>query len=332
MPRLSVNLPWNPDFVETFLNRARLADEIGIDTIAVIEGYGHDAFSGLALLARETSRIRLATAVVNVFSRTPSALAMHFGTIDQLSGGRVVVGLGASGPGAIERFHGVPFDRPFARIRETMEIIRRVWAHERFDYHSDWINIERALVSGMEPVQASPPIHLATLHPTSVRLAAEQADGWMPAWIPNDRLVEQLAAVRAQVVAAGRDAAALEIRSPATTVVVPDPERVAEVERNHAQGMAFFSVRSGPMYWNQFQRQGLGAEVEAMRDAWAEGGVAAAAAAGAEASLRFGRRGGREECLAQLDLESAAGVDLHQVSVATDDDRVWADELSALIG
>ena len=114
-------------------------------------------------------------------------------------------------------------------------------------------------------------------------------------------------------------------------MVVPDPERVAEVERNHAQGMAFFSVRSGPMYWNQFQRQGLGAEVEAMRDAWAEGGVAAAAAAGAEASLRFGRRGGREECLAQLDLEAAAGVDLHQVSVATDDDRVWADELSALI-
>ena len=105
--RISVNLPWNPDFVDMFLRRARLADEIGVDTISVIEGYGHDAFTGLALLARETRNVRLASAIVNVFSRTPATLAQSFGTVDQLSGGRVVIGLGASAPGAIERFHGV---------------------------------------------------------------------------------------------------------------------------------------------------------------------------------------------------------------------------------
>lgn len=331
MRRLSVNLPWNPDHVETFLNRARLADELGIDTISVIEGYGHDAFSGLALLARETRRVRLATAVVNVFSRTPAALAMHFGTIDQLSGGRVVVGLGASGPGAIERFHGVPFERPFARIRETMDVLRLTWRRERFDYDGEWSKIERSLVTGVEPVQPAPPIHLATLHPTAVRLTAEQADGWLPAWIPNDRLADEVAKVRELAAAAGRDPSAVEIRSPSATVIAADAERAARAEREHAQGMAFFSVRSGPMYWNQFQRQDLGAEVEAMRDAWNDGGPAAAAEVGADASLRFGCRGGVEDCAAQLAMQAAVGVDLHQVAAATDDDQQWADLLARLL-
>ena len=332
MRRLSVNLPWNPDHVETFLSRARLADEIGIDTIAVIEGYGHDAFSGLTLLARETRRVRLASAVVNVFSRTPPALAMQFGTIDQLSGGRVVVGLGASGPGAIERFHGVPFERPFARLRETMEVLRLTWKRERFDYDGEWTKIERSIVTGMVPAQPTPLIHLATLHPSAVRLTAEQADGWMPAWIPNDRLAGEVANVRELSVAAGRDPGAVEIRSPATTVITLDTEAAEQAEREHAQGMAFFAVRSGPMYWNQFQRQGLGAEVEAMRDAWNESGPPAAAAAGAETSLRFGVRGGLEDCIAQLELQTQAGVDLHQVASAASDDRRWADDLARLVG
>ena len=332
MRRLSVNLPWNPDHVETFLNRARLADEIGIDTIAVIEGYGHDAFSGLTLLARETKRARLASAVVNVFSRTPPALAMQFGTIDQLSGGRIVVGLGASGPGAIERFHGVPFERPFARVRETMEVLRLTWQRERFDYDGEWTKIERSIVTGMVPVQPTPPIHLATLHPNAVRLTAEQADGWMPAWIPNDRLAVEVAKVRELAVAAGREPGAVEVRSPAATVIASEPEAAARAEREHTQGMAFFAVRSGPMYWNQFQRQGLGAEVEAMRDAWNEGGPLAAAEAGAETSLRFGVRGGLEDCIAQLELQAQAGVDLHQVASAASDDRQWADDLARLVG
>ena len=332
MPRLCVNLPWNPDHVDTFLSRARLADEIEIDTIAVIEGYGHDAFSGLALLARETQRVRLATAVVNVFSRTPAALAMHFGTIDQLCGGRVVVGLGASGPGAIERFHGLKFECPFARLRETIEVLRLTWRRERFDYDGQWTKIERWVVSGVEPVQERPPIHLAALHPAAVRLTAEQADGWMPAWIPNERLAEQIAALQAQTAAAGRSAGAVEVRSPTAAVLVPDPEQLAQVERRHAQATAFFAVRSGPMYWNQFQRQGLGAEAEAMRAAWSAGGPAAAAEAAAAAALRFGRRGSLEDCRAQLELQAAAGVDLHQVGAAVEDDRLWADELARLAG
>ena len=329
--RISVNLPWNPDFVDTFLARARLADEIGIDTISVLEGYGHDAFTGMALLAHETSNARIASSIVNVFSRTPATLAQSFGTVDQLSGGRVVIGLGASAPGAIERFHGVKFERPFARIREAVELIRLYWSRERFSYDGPTIHVERALVSGMIPGQPTAQIHLATLNPTSVKMTAEIADGWMPTWIPNDRVGESVSQVRQWSVDAGRSADAVEVRSPGSATVVLDPDRQADLDRGFAQGMSFFAVRNGPGYFHQFERQGFADEVAAMRQAWQDGGVGAATEIAMEIAPRFSIRGSLEDCAAYLDEQTALGVDLHQVSVDTEDDQAWADALARLV-
>ncbi len=330
--RISVSLPWNPDFVDTFLARARLADEIGVDTISVLEGYGHDAFTGMALLAHETERVRIASSIVNVFSRTPATLAQSFGTVDQLSGGRVVVGLGASAPGAIERFHGVKFERPFARIRETVELIRRYWSRERFSYDGPTIHVERALVSGMIPVQATPPIHLATLHPTSVRMTAEIADGWMPTWIPNDGVAAAVRQIREWSTDAGRAAGAVEIRSPGTATVVLDAAQQEEIDRGFAQGLAFFAVRNGPGYFHQFERQGFGEEVAAMREAWSADGVAAAMDIALAIAHRFSIRGSIDACKEHLDAQAKLGVDLHQVAVDSDDDQVWADALAQIVG
>ena len=330
--RISVNLPWNPDVVDTFLSRARLADEIGVDTICVIEGYGHDAFTGMALLAYETSNVRIASAIVNVFSRTPATLAQSFGTVDQLSGGRVVIGLGASAPGAIERFHGVKFERPFARIREAVELIRLYWSRERFSYEGPTIQVERALVSGMIPAQPSAKIHLATLNPTSVKMTAEIADGWMPTWIPNDRVAESVRQVKQWSVEAGRPTDAVEVRSPGSATVLLDPERQAASDRGFAQGLAFFAVRNGPGYFHQFERQGFADEVAAMREAWQSGGVGAATEIAMELAPRFSVRGSLDECAAHLHEQTQLGVDLHQVSVDTEDDQAWAEALSRLVG
>ena len=330
--RISVNLPWNPDFVDTFLARARLADEIGIDTIAVIEGYGHDAFTGMALLAHETSNVRIASAIVNVFSRTPATLAQSFGTVDQLSGGRVVIGLGASAPGAIERFHGVRFERPFARIRETVELIRLYWSRERFSYDGPTIHVERALVSGMIPAQPTAQIHLATLNPTSVKMTAQLADGWMPTWIPNDRVAESVQQLKQWSIDAGRPADAVEVRSPGSATVVLDPDRQAEIDRGFAQGLAFFAVRNGPGYFHQFERQGFAEEVAAMREAWQSGGPGAATEIAMEIAPRFSKRASLEDCATHLDQQTALGVDLHQVAIDTEDDQAWADALSQLVG
>ena len=188
MAQICLQLAWNPTDVEGFLARARMADEAGAHSVWVNEGFGHDAFSGLALLARETGRVRLGTSIVNVFSRTPGALAQHFATIDQLSGGRVLVGLGVSSAGVAGRFHGVPFERPMVRLRETVELLRLYWRKERFSYQGRVFSIDRALAMGVDPVQLEPPVFLATLAPRSVALTARIADGWLPAWIPHDRL------------------------------------------------------------------------------------------------------------------------------------------------
>ena len=329
--RISINLPWNPDVVDTFLARARLADEMGVDTISIIEGYGHDAFTGMALLAHHTSKVRIASAIVNVFSRTPATLAQSFGTVDQLSGGRVVVGLGASAPGAIERFHGVSFERPFARLREAVELIRLYWSRQRFSYDGPTIHVQRALVSGMIPAQPTPPIHLATLHPSSVRLTAQLADGWMPTWIPNDRVAGSVEQLRSWSVEAGRPPEAVEVRSPGSATVLLDEARQNETERRFAQGLAFFAIRNGPGYLHQFERQGFADEVAAMRDAWSDGGVAAATEIALEIAPRFSARGSLETCAAHLDDQASRGVDLHQVSVETDDHQQWADTLARLI-
>ena len=329
--RISVNLPWNPDFVDTFLARARLADEIGVDTISVLEGYGHDAFTGMALLAHETSNVRIASSIVNVFSRTPATLAQSFGTVDQLSGGRVVIGLGASAPGAIERFHGVKFERPFARIREAVELIRLYWSRQRFDYDGPTIHVERALVSGMIPGQPTAQIHLASLHPTSVKMTAELADGWMPTWIPNDRVAESIQQVNQWRREFGRPEDAVEVRSAGSANVLLDSERQAEIDRGFAQGLAFFAVRNGPGYFHQFERQGFADEVAAMREVWPSGGAGAATEIAMEIAPNFSYRGSLEGCAAYLDEQTALGVDLHQVSVDTDDDDAWADVLSQLV-
>lgn len=330
--RISVNLPWNPDFVDTFLRRARLADEIGVDTISVIEGYGHDAFTGLALLARETRKVRLASAIVNVFSRTPATLAQSFGTVDQLSGGRVVIGLGASAPGAIERFHGVKFERPFARLRETIELIRLYWSRERFDYDGPTIQVQRSLVTGVVPAQQTPPIHVASLHPSSVRLTAELADGWMPTWIPNDRIGGAVREIRGWAEAYDRPSSAIEVRSAGTALVVTDSDRLDAVERGFAQGLAFFAVRNGPGYFHQFERQGFAEEAAAMREAWSSGGAGAASEIAQSIADRFSVRGDLATCAAYLDAQTAAGVDLHQAAVDSDDDQAWADALARLVG
>jgi len=106
--RIGLQLACDPAHLDAFLETARAADNAGVHSLWVNEGFGHAAFSGLAVLVRETRSVTLGTSIVNVYSRTPGALSQHFGTIDELSGGRMIIGLGASASGVIERLHRMP--------------------------------------------------------------------------------------------------------------------------------------------------------------------------------------------------------------------------------
>jgi len=330
--RISISIPWDPRNRDSLLARARAADDEGIDTIWVNEGFGHDAFSGLTLLAVETEHARLGTSIVNVYSRTAGALAQHYATLDQLSNGRIVAGLGTSGSGVIERFHGMPYQPSIARLRETVVLLQAYWRHERTTLHGSWYDVDRALVMGVDPVQPVLPIHLATLHPKSVRLTAEQADGWLPAWIPFDRLRDAILEVRGWAVAAGRDERAVEVRAPGAITVVEDAERAEEIRARRRQQLAFFVARNGDFYYRQFLRHGLADEAASIRRAWAADGAEAGIAAvprGLEDHFDF--VGPVDACIERLEAQAALGVDLHQVSVDTADQAQWAATIRRLV-
>ncbi len=115
--RLSIGVNWQGEFErEMVFERVQVADEVGVDCCFVAEAWGRDAFTLLTQLAERTKRIKLATGIVNYYSRSPAALAQHFATLDELSGGRMIIGLGASSANVIEHFHGISFTPPLARI------------------------------------------------------------------------------------------------------------------------------------------------------------------------------------------------------------------------
>jgi len=329
----SLTLPWDPRDVDQFLALGRLADASGVHTIWVNEGFGHDAFSGLALLARETERVRLGTSVVNVYSRTPGALAQHFATLDQLSKGRVTVGFGTSGAGVIERFHGMPYQPSIGRLREVVSLFRSIWKHERVSHAGHWYSIERGLPMGIEPVQPEPPVYLATLHPRSVALTAEIADGWLPAWIPLERLRDAVTELRSHAVAVVRGASAVTVRAPSTVSVVEDANEAAAIRTRQKHELAFFVARNGEFYYRQFVRHGLADEAAAIRRAWSTGGAEEAVRLiGDELVGRFHMVGSLDQCRRRIEEQAEAGVDLHQLSLSAIDPKRWPAVIEALGG
>src|SRR5919106_2258752 len=206
MARLSIGFNWQGAMdYDAACARVRLADEPGVDTVWVPEAWGRDCFTILTLFARATQRIQLGTGIVNIYSRTPAALAQHFATLDELSHGRMIIGLGTSGHRVIEHWHGIPFQPSLTRLREYVDIIKMIFAGEPLHYTGTVFNLQRGFRLRFQPVRSSMPIYIASLTPKSVAQTAAIADGWMPVMIPLPQLAQEVAAFRRMVQAAGRD-------------------------------------------------------------------------------------------------------------------------------
>lgn len=162
------------------LELTRLAEALGFDSAWVPEAWGTDAVSILGALAARTKRIRLGTGIVNVFSRTPALLGQTAATLDLISNGRFILGLGTSGHQVITGWHGIPFERPLLRMRETVEVVRRVLRREPLRFEGEVFHLTQGLKLLAKPTRADVPIFLATLTPGGLRLTAEIADGWIP--------------------------------------------------------------------------------------------------------------------------------------------------------
>ena len=187
--RIGMGLNYSGGFAETV---AELADyeKAGLDIVFVPEAYSYDAVSQLGYLAAKTERLQLASGILQIYSRTPTLTAMTAAGLDYVSGGRFVLGIGASGPQVIEGWHGVPYDAPIGRTREIIEICRSVWRRERLEHDGRYYQIPLPAGQGTglgkplklinHPVRDRIPIVVAALGPKNVEMAAELAEGWEP--------------------------------------------------------------------------------------------------------------------------------------------------------
>jgi F420-dependent oxidoreductase-like protein len=173
------------------------AERLGFDSVWVAEAWGTDAVSVLGWLAAKTERIKLGSAIMQIPGRTPANTAMTAATLDLLSGGRFLLGLGTSGPQVVEGWHGQPWGKPLGKTREYVEIVRTALRRDVVEqqgehYRIPWdgpgaTGLGKPLKLMLRPLRAEIPIYLAALGPKNVALAAEIADGWLPIFVDPER-------------------------------------------------------------------------------------------------------------------------------------------------
>ena len=189
---------------EELVRCVQVADDLGLDSAWVPEAWGRDAFTLLTELALKTRNIKLGTAIVNVFSRSAAVLAMTALSIDEVSGGRMILGLGSSGANLVEHWHGVPFQKPLTRLREYVEVINRIVARRRLRYDGELLRLRGGIRIDLETARRHIPIFIASLSPRSVEQTGRVADGWLPIYWPKDRLREGIKQLMSGARAAGR--------------------------------------------------------------------------------------------------------------------------------
>lgn len=194
---------------EDQLEIVREAERLGYDSVWTAEAYGSDAATILAWLAGQTSTIRLASGIMQIPGRSAAMTAMTAATIDQLSGGRMVLGIGSSGPQVSEGWHGVRFGRQLARTRDYVAVLRMALARERVEYHGQTLELPlpdgpgKALKLTIAPVQERIPIYIAAIGPKNTQLAAEIADGIIPTLFSPEHVAVMRAEVEAGIARAG---------------------------------------------------------------------------------------------------------------------------------
>jgi F420-dependent oxidoreductase-like protein len=283
--RIGMSLNYAGGFAETV---EELADyeRAGLDIVFVPEAYSYDAVSQLGYIAAKTSRLQLASGILQLYSRTPALTAMTAAGLDYVSNGRFNLGIGASGPQVIEGWHGVPYDAPLGRTREIIEICRKVWARERLEYDGRYYRIPlpaeqgtglgKALKLINHPVRDHIPVILAAIGPKNVTLAAELAEGWEPIFY----LPEKAGEVWGDALAAGtakRDPAlgSLDVFAQAALAIGDDVsgylDFIKPMVALYVGGMGAPRDKGPNFYFNLATRYGYGSEAEKIQDAYLAG-------------------------------------------------------------
>ena len=297
--KLSMTLNYSGDPKETAKQAADL-EKAGIDIGWVAELYSFDAVSILGYLAAHTETMELGSAILPIYSRTPTLTAMTAAGLDAVSDGRFILGLGASGPQVIEGWHGLPYDRPLGRTREVIEICRKVWARERLTHEGRSYTLPLPADQGTGlgkplklinyPKRADIPVFIASLGPKNVEMTAEIADGWIPVFFHPEKAEsvwgEDLAAGRAKRDASLGDmdvvcGGSLAICDEATAIKIRDGGRF--MTALYVGGMG---AKGKNFYNNIFRKYGYEEQAEQIQDLYLAGRKEEAEAAVPEEFLR----------------------------------------------
>jgi alkanesulfonate monooxygenase SsuD/methylene tetrahydromethanopterin reductase-like flavin-dependent oxidoreductase (luciferase family) len=319
--KLTIGVGWEgrPDFAG-LIERAKMAEEAGVHSIWLAEAWGHDAFTLLTLVAEHTKRILIGTFIVNIYGRTPGAYAQHFATLDLLSKGRMIIGLGTTSANVAEHFHGVKFQPAVTRMREYIDIINMLIAAQPLKYQGKLFKLDRGFTLRFETMRKHIPIFIGAMNPKSVVLTAQKADGWFPVDIPLGRLGEAIAEFRGVARAAGRDPMAIEVMTPGSVIVTRSVEKARTAQ---AGTLAFYAGRMGTFYSEQLTRYGFGDEVAKIKQAWdardAKGAAAAVSPRMIDAMCCVCQPTDLGAARERLAAQEEAGAALHRVEVVERD-------------
>jgi F420-dependent oxidoreductase-like protein len=255
------------------------AEQIGVASLWIPEVWGYDALTGLAYLAAKTSTVKLGTFVVQLGSRSPALLATSALSIQQLSAGRFILGIGTSGPRVMEGWHGVRFRKPVQTTRETIEIIRTVSRGERLEHAGEIypLPLPDSRGAALRPLVRPDhvPVYVAAMGPRNLELTGETADGWLGnAFIPEAAEVF-LGPLRDGARRAGRSLDQLDLVAPVAVEFHDDEASAAAAARRHADGYAFtigaMGVGGQNFYSQAFNRLGYGDGVAEVTELWQAG-------------------------------------------------------------
>jgi F420-dependent oxidoreductase-like protein len=254
------------------------AERLGYDSVWAAEAYGSDTATVLAWLAGQTSTIRLGSGIFQMPGRSPAMTAMTAATIDQLSGGRMILGIGSSGPQVAEGWHGQRFAKQLQRTREYVEVVRKALARERLEYHGETLELPlpdgpgKALKLTIAPVQEHIPIYLAAIGPKNTALAGEIAEGWIPTLFSPEHVSELRPLLQEGADRVGRSLDSFDIAPTVNVFITDDISSARNAMRPFvALYVGGMGSRKQNFYNNLVCRYGFEAEAKVIQDFYLEG-------------------------------------------------------------
>src|SRR5947209_1202418 len=235
---LVADSPNFPAAWDQVMEKVKIADELGYDSVWLGESWGYELFTSMADLVRVTKRIKIGAGIANIYSRSPAVLASTAATLDERSGGRIILGLGPSGANVIEHWHGVPFQKPVRRTREYVEIIKMILRGEKLVYHGEFFNLERGFKLRFQPPRADLPIYIAAMGPKNVVQTGEIADGVLPVYWPSNKWSEMRTILDEGAHLPGRPAHSAAIAPYITSVLLPENVSAEQIKGERLRAAA----------------------------------------------------------------------------------------------